>query len=104
MTTRFMRICGLSLGLLAGISVATVDQGANAFPGITPELSHAGWSLVVPIWWYGPNGGICIHTPTGAVQCRPSYGRTPNPYYYRPGHSWVRGHWFRGRWIPGHWS
>lgn len=65
---------------------------------------YAGDVMLVPVWWYGPNGGICTHAPDGAVQCRPSYGRSPNPAYYRPGRAWVPGHWFRGRWIGGHWS
>lgn len=90
-----------AVGLLAGLGTATpVAQAANASP--VPVL--AGNALLVPVWWYGRNGGICRHAPDGSVYCQPSYGRSPNPAYYRSGHTWVPGHWFRGRWIPGHWT
>jgi hypothetical protein len=104
MSTRFMRTCGVSFGLFIALSAATVVYGASTFPTVRSDLGHADGSSVIPVWWYGKNGGICIHTSTGAVQCRPSYGHQPNPAYYRPGHTWVSGHWFRGRWIAGHWS
>lgn len=105
MTRRTLQSCAYALGLLTGLGMATFPAGAaNASPVVAPRAAAAGDALLVPVWWHGPNGGICTHAPNGAVQCRPRYGRPPNPAYYRPGHNWVPGHWFRGRWIGGHWS
>jgi hypothetical protein len=103
MATRSLHTYELLVCLLAGISVGSSAYGASVLPDLSSNQGNSG-SLFVPVWWYGPNGGICIHTASGAVQCRPSYGREPNPSYYRPGNVWVPGHWFRGRWIAGHWG